>query len=160
MKRRKIGPSGLAALIGALALSGILSGCSGGAAPINPGLIAQRLAPCPDTPNCVSSQASEASQRVEALRYSGDAAAAQNQLLIALKGMDRVRIRHADANYIHAEFRSALFGFVDDVTLLFAVPGMIEVRSASRVGYADFGVNRQRVEAIRSRFAAPASVET
>lgn len=152
MKRRKNGAAGLAALIGALAFGG----CSGGAAPVNSGLIGQQLAPCPDTPNCVSSQADAASQRVEALRYSGDAAAAQNRLLNALKGMERVRIRHADANYIHAEFRSALFGFVDDVTLLFAAPGTIDVRSASRVGHSDFGVNRQRVETLRSRFAAAA----
>jgi len=152
MKRRKNGLTGLAVLIGALALGG----CTGGAAPIDSGLIEQRLAPCPDKPNCVSSQADKASQRVEALRYSGAAAAAQERLLIMLKGMDRVRIRHADANYIHAEFRSALFGFVDDVTLHFAAPGTIQVRSASRVGHSDFGVNRQRVEAIRSRFAATA----
>ena len=143
----------LAAAIGALAL-----GCSsGGPAPTASRLIEQRLAPCPETPNCVSSQADKASQRVEALRYSGDAAAAQERLLTALKGMERVRIRHADANYIHAEFRSALFSFVDDVTLHFATPGTIQVRSASRVGYSDFGVNRQRVEAIRSRFSATAA---
>ncbi len=53
-----------------------------------------------------------------------------------------------------AEFRSALFGFADDVEFHFDPPGVIQVRSASRIGYSDFGVNRKRVEAIRTRFAA------
>jgi uncharacterized protein (DUF1499 family) len=56
----------------------------------------------------------------------------------------------------HAEFRSALFGFVDDVEFHFDPPGVIQVRSASRVGYSDWGVNQERVETIRTRFAATA----
>jgi uncharacterized protein (DUF1499 family) len=140
---------------GGLSLIAVLTaGCSGGQAPTNPGLNESRLAHCPASPNCVSSLASTESQRVEALRYSGDAAQAQSRLLNVLKGMESVRIVHLEEDYIHAEFRSALLGFVDDVEFLFDPPGAIQMRSASRLGYSDFGVNRERVAAIRARFAA------
>jgi uncharacterized protein (DUF1499 family) len=57
------------------------------------------------------------------------------------------------ANYIHAEFRSRLFGFVDDVEFSFDEdPKTVHLRSASRTGYYDFGVNRKRMERIRAQF--------
>ena len=140
---------------GGLTLIALLAaGCSGGQAPTNPGLNESRLAPCPASPNCVSSLASAESQRVEALRYSGEVTQAQSRLLGVLKGMERVHIVRVEEAYIHAEFRTALLGFVDDVEFLFDPPGTIQMRSASRLGYSDFGVNRQRVAAIRARFAA------
>lgn len=132
----------------------MLGGCAGGSPPVNSGLSEGRLKPCPDSPNCVSSQAATASQQVEALRYTGDASQAQSRLLATLNGMERVRIQQADPTYIHAEFSSALWGFVDDVEFQFEPSGVIQARSASRTGYYDFGVNRKRIEAIRVRFAA------
>ncbi len=64
------------------------------------------------------------------------------------------RITEEKPGYLHAEFRSALFGFVDDVEFrMDEAHGRIDVRSASRTGYYDFGVNRRRVEEIRKRFA-------
>ena len=129
-----------------------LSGCSGGQHPATIGLIERQLAPCPASPNCVSSQAGAENQRVEVLRYNEDRAQAQVRLLRVLKGMERVTVIRADATYVHVEFRSAFFGFVDDVEFHFDPPGVIQVRSASRVGYSDFGVNRARVAAIRERF--------
>lgn len=131
-----------------------LSACSGGLNVGNIALNEGHLAPCPASPNCVSSQASAESQRVDALRYDGDRMPAQARLLRVLKDMARVTVIRAEATYIHAEFRSALFGFVDDVEFHFDPPGVIQMRSASRVGYSDFGVNRARVAAIRERFAA------
>ena len=68
--------------------------------------------------------------------------------------MERARIVRSADDYLHAEFRSAVFGFVDDMEFYFSPPGTIEVRSASRTGYYDFGVNRERVEAVRARFAS------
>lgn len=141
--------SGVGLTLAALLL---LVSCAGGSPPLNLGLSEGRLKPCPDSPNCVSSQAAAASQQVEALRYTGDASQAQSRLLTVLNGMDRVRIQRADPGYIHAEFSSALWGFVDDVEFQLEPPGFIQVRSASRTGYYDFGVNRARVAAIRSRF--------
>ncbi len=130
-----------------------LAACSGGSPPVEPGLTGGQLPPCPTSPNCVSSQAEAADQQVEPLRYQG-AAAARAKLLTVLNGMARVKIVQSDPDRITAEFRSALFGFVDDVVFQFGPSGAIQVRSASRSGYYDFGVNRERVETIRARFSA------
>ena len=130
-----------------------LAACSGGSPPVEPGLTGGQLPPCPTSPNCVSSQAEAVEQQVEPLRYQG-AAAARAKLLTVLNGMARVKIVQSDPDRITAEFRSALFGFVDDVVFQFGSSGAIQVRSASRSGYYDFGVNRERVEAIRARFSA------
>jgi uncharacterized protein (DUF1499 family) len=66
--------------------------------------------------------------------------------------MPRARVMRADGNYLHAEFRSKLMGFVDDVEFTFdARAGVLHVRSASRLGRRDFNVNRERVEALRAR---------
>ena len=129
-----------------------LSGCSGGRSPVNLGVSDGRLTPCPGSPNCVSSQANAADQRVEPLYYAGEPAVARARLLETLNGMERAQIVRVDEHYLHTEFRSAVLGFVDDVEFLFSPPGVIQVRSASRTGYYDFGVNRERVEAIRVRF--------
>jgi uncharacterized protein (DUF1499 family) len=138
------------ALVAAL----MLGGCAGGSPPLNLGLSEGRLKPCPDSPNCVSSQATAVSQRVEPLFYGGAANQAQSRLLAVLNGMERVHIQRTDPGYVHAEFRSALWGFVDDVEFQFEPSGVIQARSASRTGYYDFGVNRARIETIRVRFAA------
>lgn len=132
----------------------IIGGCSGGRPPLNSDPSQTSLAPCPDSPNCVSSQAIDEKHQVQPLNYSGDAAQARQRLLKVLNSMDRVQIVQADEDFIHAEFRSAVFGFIDDVTFRFDPPGFIQVRSAARTGYYDFGVNRKRVETIRNQFAA------
>lgn len=134
-----------------IALLGCI-GCSGGRPPLNLGVTEGRLAPCPDSANCVSSQATDTDRRVEPLRYEGDSSQARARLLEVLRGMERVQVQRADDDYLHAEFRSAMFGFVDDVEFYFSSPGAIQVRSASRTGYYDFGVNRKRVERIREHW--------
>lgn len=135
-----------------------ISGCSGGRPPVNPGVTEGRLAPCPASPNCVSSQADAADQRIEPLRYRGEKERERARLLEVLNGMDRARVIRTDADYFHVEFRSAVFGFVDDIEFLFGPPGIVQVRSASRTGYYDFGVNRERVEMIRARFETASGV--
>jgi uncharacterized protein (DUF1499 family) len=141
-------------IISGLVLAAALGGCSGSRPPANLGVTGGRLAPCPSSPNCVASQAGAESRRVEPLRYQGDPAPARDRLLAVLNGMERVRIVQTDTDYMHAEFTSAVFGFVDDVEFQFDPPGFIQIRSASRAGYYDFGVNRKRVETIRQRFIA------
>lgn len=135
----------------ALLLIGLLVGCSGGRPPVaqNP---AAGLPPCPPSPNCVSSQASDPEQRVEPLRYDDAPAAARARLLTVINGMERSQVTQASADTLQVEFRSAVFGFVDDVEFRFRQPGLIELRSAARSGYYDFGVNRERVAQIRARF--------
>jgi uncharacterized protein (DUF1499 family) len=119
------------------------------------GVSGGRLAACPDSPNCVSSQSADPRHAIDPLRYEGTAQEARERLVKAISGMKRARIVMAEEWYIHAEFTSAFFRFVDDVEfLLDDGTRTIHVRSASRVGYSDFGVNRRRVEEIRSRFDA------
>jgi uncharacterized protein (DUF1499 family) len=113
------------------------------------------LAPCPDSPNCVSSQAPESDREhyIAPFSFSGDPAAAWQRLKTAVLAEKRVTIVEERIGYLHAEMRSLIFRFVDDVEFsLAADAGLINVRSASRVGYSDFGVNRKRVERIRAAF--------
>jgi uncharacterized protein (DUF1499 family) len=119
------------------------------------GLVDGRLRACPSSPNCVSSQDPDEDHRIEPLHFEGSAAAARARLLEVVKSMPRTRIVTDEEDYVHAEFRSFLFRFVDDVEFLIdAEAGRIEVRSASRTGYSDLGVNRRRVETLRAAFEA------
>lgn len=114
-----------------------------------------RLLICPDSPNCVSSQSDDPRHAIAPLRYEGTADKARECLIKAVLGMKRSHIVISEELYLHAEFTSAFFRFVDDVELLLDDgKKLIDVRSASRVGNSDFGVNRKRVEEIRSRFDA------
>ena len=112
-----------------------------------------KFSPCPDSPNCVSSRSADKARFVEPLHYSGNREDARQKLINILENTKRVRLVKAETEYLHAEFRSFLFRFVDDVEFYF-VPEetIIHVKSASRTGYYDFGVNRRRVERLRSAF--------
>jgi uncharacterized protein (DUF1499 family) len=113
-----------------------------------------QLPPCPDSPNCVSSTDADSSHTISALNFEGrspeKAMQALQQVLLSIT--DKVQVTE-DGLTLHAEFKSAVFGFIDDVdAVLNADQQCIEVRSASRTGYSDFGVNRRRVESIRQAF--------
>jgi uncharacterized protein (DUF1499 family) len=111
------------------------------------------LAPCPKTPNCVSSINPMDEHHVPPLSYTGDKAIAYLKLVDLIASYQRSRIVAKEDNYLKAEFRSAILRFVDDVEFLFSTDQLvIEVRSASRVGSYDFGVNRKRIEDIRKRW--------
>ena len=140
-----------------LAGSALLAGCHG-ARPASPGGRQGRLAPCPSSPNCVSSLADDEMHRVAPLPFSGAAGAAIDRLAGIVRSLPRASVITSTENYLHAECRSALFRFVDDVEFLADEPaGVIHVRSASRVGSRDLGVNRRRIEAIRARWGEPPS---
>ena len=112
-----------------------------------------RLSPCPKSPNCVSSLSEDKSHYVEHLTYKATLEEARERLISAINSMKRSEIVTAETNYIHATFRSALFAFVDDVEFSFDdQEKIINVRSASRTGYSDLGVNRKRIEEIRKRY--------
>ena len=114
------------------------------------GPVEGRLAPCLRSPNCVSSQAVDPKHRVEPLRYRGAPGAAWDAALRAVEALPRTRVVEVRGDYLRAEATSRLLRFVDDLELLH-VPEerAIHVRSASRLGYSDLGVNRKRVEALR-----------
>lgn len=116
-----------------------------------------RLARCRRTPNCVSSQADpgDAEHYIAPIALKGNPSAAMAAARRAVEGMPRATVIRSEANYLYAEFRSRLMGFVDDLELLHDTgTGVIHVRSASRLGRRDFGVNRERVEALRAAIAA------
>lgn len=115
---------------------------------------AGRLAPCPESPNCVSSLAARESRRVDALVVPGTVDAALKRAVRAIEAMPRGCIVTSGDGYLHAEFTSLLFRFVDDLELVYddSIPGF-QVRSASRAGYSDMGANRKRVEALRGSLA-------
>ena len=115
--------------------------------------MAERLKPCPPKPNCVCSRLDASPRhRVEPFAVSGDPAQAFRRLKSLLEGLPRTSIVTATDDYLHAVCRTRL-GFPDDVECLFSPKeGVIHVRSASRVGYSDWGVNRRRVEGLRRRF--------
>jgi uncharacterized protein (DUF1499 family) len=112
------------------------------------------LKPCPSSPNCVSSLAEEdVSHRVQPLSGTGDLAQTKARLRQAVLAAGRATFIVEEEAYWRIEFRSRIFRFVDDVEFLFDPGGqVIHVRSASRAGYSDLGVNRRRVEKIRALF--------
>ena len=112
-----------------------------------------KLAPLPRTPNAVSSFSRETESHILPFEFSGDPAAAWSRLREVVATHPGLQIISEDPHYLHAEATSQLFRFVDDVEfLLNEATGRIELRSASRVGRSDLGVNRSRCEAIRERF--------
>jgi uncharacterized protein (DUF1499 family) len=122
--------------------------------PDNLGVRDGRLAPCPPKPNCVCSQApAGSSHHVEPLHVTATASEAVHRLQRVLSDWPRTRIVTASEEYIHAECRTLLFRFVDDVEFfLDRGAGVIHCRSASRAGHSDLGVNRRRIEAMREAF--------
>jgi apolipoprotein D and lipocalin family protein len=114
---------------------------------------ANTLTPCPKTPNCVSSLAEDKQHFIEPIPYDGGTAVIRHELLEILHSFKRVRVVRLEEDYIHAEFVSSVFRFVDDVEFSFDdVKKIIQVKSASRTGYSDLGVNRRRIEKIRELF--------
>jgi uncharacterized protein (DUF1499 family) len=141
-------------------------GLFSGKLPSNIGVANERLKPPSKTRNSVSSQAHlhaglmDANQlqyaSIEPLPFKNNNAANSMQILIAiLKRMPGVTIIDAKPDYIYAQATSKVLKFVDDVEFwVNPAKGVIEVRSASRLGREDFGVNRARIEAIRAQYMA------
>jgi uncharacterized protein (DUF1499 family) len=114
------------------------------------GLRDGKLSECPDSPNCVSSQTKMKGHMIEPLSYKGSLSDAKQALLSVITSLPRTKIIVDNDRYIYVTFTSRFMRFVDDVEFLFDDTNkQIDVRSASRVGYSDMGVNRKRVENLR-----------
>lgn len=123
-----------------------------GKRPDNLGVRNGKLTPCPNTPNCVISQSSDTEHSIEPLTYNSTTAEAMADLKSAIQAMKKTKIITENKNYLYAEFTSAIMGFVDDVEFyLDEGAKLIHVRSASRLGQSDLGVNRKRIETIRTK---------
>lgn len=126
-------------------------GCAG-ERPTNLGAREGFLAACPASPNCVSSQAADGNHRIAPLPFSGDPDAAFARLKLVLGRRGDTTIIEEMPGYLRVELRTILF--VDDGEFLLDRSGsVIQVRSASRLGYSDLGKNRSRMEQIRSEFS-------
>lgn len=133
-------------------VAGILGACTG-ERPNNLGIVNGVLAPCPSSPNCVSSMAGDTGHRIEPIHYRGDARAAFVRLRETLSRRSDTKLVEEKYPYLRVELHTNFF--VDDGEfLLDEKQGVIHVRSASRVGYSDLGKNRNRMEEIRSEFGA------
>lgn len=115
-----------------------------------------QLIQCPTTPNCVNSQAKDKKHYIEPILMTGTPLEVKNYILKILNDLKRAKIIVAEDHYIRVEFISKVFRFIDDLEFYFpntkSKEMTIHVRSASRVGHSDFGVNRKRIEQIRSEF--------
>jgi len=127
---------------------------------VTTGLVDDRFAPCPDSPNCVSSDAADDAHRVEPYRLKAAAQNAWHGLQNVVAAEERIRLVDVNDSYLHVEVHSAVMRFVDDTEFnLRANEGIIAVRSAARTGHSDGGVNRKRVERIREALRARGLVE-
>lgn len=148
-------------LLPVLVLVAAQVGAFAGSAPADLGVKDGRLKPPSNTPNSVTSQAGlhashPLAQRaaIAPLAYSGDGRAAMRKLAGVLAGMERTTVVRQEPDYLYAQCQSKLMRFTDDVEFwLDEKAGVIHVRSASRIGHGDRGVNRARVEMIRHRMA-------
>lgn len=136
-------------IIAAIVIVMPLFSCAG-TRPTNLGVKDSRLASCPSSPNCVSSDDADTSHRIPAFQLALPAADAWRTVRSTISSEPRTKIITETGNYLHAECSSAFFGFVDDLELhLRPSQNLIAVRSAARLGHGDFGVNRKRVENLR-----------
>jgi len=112
----------------------------------------KQLPPCPSSPNCVSSQATDADHAIAPFKIVGNIEEAWTALKKALISQSRTVITDETGNALHAQATSLVFRFVDDIDAILDTDArLIHIRSASRTGYGDFGVNRKRVEMLRSQ---------
>ncbi|MGA6926388.1 MAG: DUF1499 domain-containing protein [Desulfosarcina sp.] len=144
----------------ALILTGSMAifGCAG-RPPAHIGVNDGHLAACPGSPNCVVSRTGSDRHFIDPFDYSGQRTEAMAVIRQVIQGMDGTRIATETDHYLHVTFESKWMGFVDDVEFYFPDRPVIHVRSASRVGYYDFGVNRRRMETIRTLFQARKSAD-
>lgn len=125
-----------------------------------PGLAEQQLAPCPDKQNCVCSEyAQDLAHYVEPIAFP-DTAAGVEALVRRAVGEIGGRVQMQTKVYLAATFAVPPFRFIDDLEIRFdSRRRVLHVRSASRVGFSDLGVNRRRVESLRTALHAIQGVQ-
>ena len=139
--------------IGSLIIVVLLTGCAG-ETPIL-GITAGKLIQCPDKPNCVNSQIIDNEHFIEPIIINKTQIEPKEQLIQIINSIKSAKIKEVKNDYLRVEFVSTVFGFVDDVEFYFPAATsdkvVVDVRSASRLGHSDFGVNRKRIEEIRNK---------
>ena len=125
-----------------------------GCSPLPPrDLSTNPITDCTGGPHCVSTRTQDSDRKMMPVRFTGNIDEFQKIAVATIVSMPRSSIIRAEKNYIYAEFTSTLFRFVDDFEVYFdSQTGLVEMRSSSRIGYNDLGVNRNRVEKFRELF--------
>jgi len=152
-------------IIALVIITGLIVGQLGllkGSPPTDLGVHDGRFKPPSSTPNSVSSQASlypdhpqRAYAEIAPLPLKGDARATLDRIASIIESMEGGKIVKREPGYIYAQFTTRLMKYVDDVEFWYDPSAkVIQVRSASRLGSSDLGVNRKRIEAIRQKFNA------
>jgi uncharacterized protein (DUF1499 family) len=130
-------------------------GVFSGKQPSNLGVTSGRLAPCPESPNCVSTQAVDTEHAIEPLPIRGTVQQSQDILLAVINAIPRTNVVIHEPDYVYVEFKTGIMMYTDDVEFWFDErAGVIHFRSASRLGYSDLGLNRRRMESIRGKYIA------
>ncbi|MHA2392346.1 MAG: DUF1499 domain-containing protein [Promethearchaeota archaeon] len=108
-----------------------------------------KFQPCPKSPNCVSTQSKDEKRKMEPLKYYSTLEEAKSKIKGIINSFKRTTLITEEDNYLHFEFRTATFKFVDDVEFYFDDSAkIIHFRSASRVGWSDMGVNKKRMKKV------------
>jgi uncharacterized protein (DUF1499 family) len=143
-----IGIAGLVIVV----LAAAQLGAFGGKRPAGLGVRDGQLKPCPESPNCISTQATDDVHRIAPIAYSGDRTQTKAELLAVVTAMWGTTVVVDQPDYVYVEFKTPGFQFVDDVEFyLDDEAKRIHFRSASRLGQSDLGLNRRRMEDIRDR---------
>jgi len=115
--------------------------------------IPYKLESCPASPNCVSTLATDEEHSIEPMKYQGDYLQAKEKLIRVLNTLPRISVIKNEETYLHVTQTSFVFRFVDDVEFVFDDElKTIQFTSRSRTGHSDFGVNRKRMENIRTLY--------
>ncbi len=132
-------------------LSLLLPMCLLSCSNVNIGMQDSKLKPCPASPNCVSTETSDSKHQIAPFKIKGSPLVFWQKLEQQLELLPKTKIITVTDTYLHVECRSKFFSFVDDLEFLLRTDtGVVEIRSAARLGYSDLGVNRQRLEGLRS----------
>ena len=141
-------------VVGGVAVASLVAASCASHPPADIGLADGKLRPPPTSPNCASSEYPDDRAYVKPFAFDGDAEQAWADLKEAVL-VEGGTVEKETTDYKWFTFTSRIFRFVDDVEFrLDRDEKLIHIRSASRVGHSDFGANRRRVEAIRTRFEA------
>ncbi len=124
---------------------------------VNAGIVNEQLQACPDRPSCVSSLATTDEHSIAAFNIPQGMTDPLSTLALIILEMPKTKILEQNANYLHVIFKSAFFGFVDDLEVL-RDGELLQVRSVSRVGYSDMGVNRSRVNTLHEAWQQQAKL--
>ncbi len=126
----------------------------GSSQPSGLGVTNGNLGSCPSSPNCVSTESNDAAHQIEPLEFTGSESDARKKIIQVVQEMPRTTLVTETKSYLHFECRSRLFRFIDDLEFYIDPKNKkIQMRSASRIGYSDLGVNRDRINKIQHAFS-------